>query len=38
MITDLGHPAFAGMTREEAGASPIVLGTRELEFRVDSLA
>jgi hypothetical protein len=29
MITDLGHPAFARMTREETGASPIELGTRE---------
>jgi hypothetical protein len=29
MITDLGHSAFAEMTREETGASPIKLGPRE---------
>jgi hypothetical protein len=29
MITDLGHPAFAGMTRAEAGAPPIMLRARE---------
>ena len=29
MITDLGLPAFAGMPREETGATPIELGARE---------